>query len=122
VSRIVTSRVVTRREAEIARVPRTGLILEREIAPGRFEAEAGPVSAYERRLDTEDAGPDQVRLTEEVEYRLAIPFFGRLFALPFRRAMRRGDARIPWWAPPDRVDALGGCGRIELAPGERDGV
>jgi MFS family permease len=83
------------------------LIEEREVAPGRFEAESGPVFDYRRTAETEDAGADGVRVTETIEYRLAIPFYGWLFALPFRRALKGGDRRIPWWAPPDRVDARG---------------
>lgn len=104
-TRIRTSRVVSEEEAAAALRPRAGLVRERAMGDGRFEAEDGPVSSYERRVTRDAAGPDGVRLSETIDYRLAIPFFGWLFAIPFRRSLRRGDPRIPWWAPPDRVDA-----------------
>lgn len=87
--------------------PRAGIVKERALGGGRFAAEAGPLSGYERRIELEDLGVDRVQVTETVDYRLAIPFFGWLFALPIRRALRRGDRATPWWAPPDRVDARG---------------
>jgi MFS family permease len=107
VSRLVTSRVLTREQAEAAQRPRDGLVRERRAGPGRFEAEDGPVADYTRTVETEDAADNRVRVTETIEFRLPIPFFGWLFAIPFRRALRRGDPRNPWWAPPDRVDARG---------------
>lgn len=106
-SRIATSRLLSREEAEAALRLRAGLIEEREVAPGRFEAASGPVLDYRRTVEAEEAASDRVRVSETIEYRLAIPFFGWLFALPVRRTLKRGDTRIPWWAPPDRVDARG---------------
>ncbi len=106
-SRIVASRVLPRAEAEKRLRPRAGLVKERPDGAARFEAEAGPVSGYIRTVETEDAGDGRVTVTETLEYRLAIPFFGWLFAIPIRRVLARGDDRIPWWAPPDRVDARG---------------
>lgn len=106
-SPLVTSRVLTRAEAEAALIPRAGLVRERPAGDSRFEAVEGPVAAYERRVETEPLDEDRVRVTETIEFRLAIPFFGWLFAMPFRRALARGDPRTPWWAPPDRVDARG---------------
>ncbi|MGH2711259.1 MAG: MFS transporter [Actinomycetota bacterium] len=72
-----------------------------------LEAEAGPVTGYRRIVEIEERDRDDVQVIETIEYRLAIPFFGWLFALPIRRALKRGDTKIPWWAPPDRVDARG---------------
>jgi len=107
VRRIVASRVLPRAEAETSLKPRAGIVEELAGGEGRFGAAAGPVSSYERLVELEDAGGDLVRVTETIEYRLAIPFFGWLFGIPIRRALARGDGRIPWWAPPDRVDARG---------------
>jgi MFS family permease len=107
VSRLVTRRVVPRDEVARLLQPRAGLVLERPTADGLFEAAEGPVRSYVRAVQVEDADQGNVRVTEAIEYRLAVPFFGWLFALPVRRALRRGDERNPWWAPPDRVDARG---------------
>lgn len=106
-TRIVTRRTLPKGEADAAFTPRAGIAKERRSGEDRFHLETGPFSFYERRVETEDIDADRVRVTESIEYRLAVPFFGWLFALPIRRALRRGDARIPWWAPPDRVDARG---------------
>lgn len=106
-SRLVTQRVVPRDEAARALQPRGGLVRERVTGDGLFEAAEGPVRSYLRAVQVDDLGDGTARVTEAIEYRLAIPFFGWLFALPFRRALTRGDRRNPWWAPPDRVDARG---------------
>jgi MFS family permease len=107
VSRIATTRVLPRADADAFLKPRAGIVEEVATGDGRFGAGAGPVSSYERRVSLEDAGQDRVRVTETIEYRLAIPFFGWLFGIPIRRALARGDSGTPWWAPPDRVDARG---------------
>jgi MFS family permease len=107
VSRLVTERVVPRAEVARALQPRSGLVRERATAEGLFEAEEGPVHSYVRAVHVEDAGEGTARVTEAIEYRLAIPFFGWLFERPVRRALARGDDRNPWWAPRDRVDARG---------------
>jgi MFS family permease len=47
-----------------------------------------------------------VAVTQTVDFRLAVPYFGWLFLLPFKRALARpGGERAPWWAPPARLDA-----------------
>ena len=74
----------------------SGVVEEREVEPGVFDAAEGPVRAYRR-------------VGERVELRLAIPFFGWIFALPIRHELRKqltGDfTGMPWWAPADRLDA-----------------
>ena len=62
-----------------------------------------------------DASPSSDgQLVERTRYRLAIPWFGWLFALPVRALLgRRGQSpptdratdHTPWWAPPDQIDA-----------------
>ena len=73
-----------------------GIIAEREVAPGVFEAVEGPVRAYRRDGD-------------HVELRLAVPFFAWLFALPVRHEVRKQllgtSTGMPWWAPADRLSA-----------------
>jgi MFS family permease len=109
------SRVVVRSEtdaaglAEILR-PRTDVVLERVAGDGRFEAESGPVLSYERTVDVvRGTVPGQpVLVTQTVDFRLAVPYFGFLFVPLFKRALhRKGTERPPWWAPPARLDARG---------------
>jgi MFS family permease len=72
-----------------------GVVDEREIAPGQFEAIGGPVRTYRRD-------------GERVELQLAVPFFAWVFALPVRHEVRRQvqgrSSGSPWWAPADRLD------------------
>ena len=43
---------------------------------------------------------------DTVDYHLAVPWFGWLYWLPMRRALRRhaSEQAMPWWSPPDRLD------------------
>ncbi len=93
--------------AELER-PHDGFLAERRVGPGEFVQDAGPFVSYRRTLT---AG-DEHAVIETIEYRLRIPWFGWLFALPVRGYLRHhhlhtahGPARMPWWAPPDRLDA-----------------
>lgn len=69
----------------------------------RFGQRHGPFTSYERRVEAVDG-----HLAETTRYRLKIPWFAWLFALPVRWTLaRRGAihrAKPPWWAPPDQVD------------------
>ena len=72
---------------------------------GSFGQECGPFRQYRR-----DVGPaNDGCVTETTTYRLAIPWFGWLFSLPMRRAIRHRRAvgtGSPWWAPPDRLNEV----------------
>ena len=87
--------------------PRRGLVLERADGEGRFVAAAGPVAAYLRTVRSEPVEEGRHRVRQTVEYRLDLPFFGVLFRYPLHRELRRIGPRssVPWWAPPDRLDA-----------------
>jgi len=88
--------------AELLR-PRDGLLAERMVATGEFEQASGPFTQYRRTL----VDGDDHAIVETTEYRLRIPWFGWLFALPVRNYLRRSHAvagHQPWWAPPDRLD------------------
>lgn len=69
----------------------------------RFGQLHGPFDAYARTV-TRRGG----RLHESTTYRLTIPWFAWLFALPVRWAIARAGkvhrTRPPWWAPPDQID------------------
>ncbi|MFZ9015462.1 MAG: MFS transporter [Ilumatobacteraceae bacterium] len=85
-------------------VPRTDLVAERADGDTRFVQDIGPFELYERRIERISG-----TITETTSYRLTIPWFAVLFALPVRWAIeRRGTihrTKPPWWAPPDRIDA-----------------
>lgn len=69
----------------------------------RFEQAHGPFHRYLRSADVATDGS----VIETTSYRLRIPWFGWLFALPIRRGLRHRRAahsRSHWWAPPDRLD------------------
>ncbi len=86
--------------------PRDDLVAEERIDPDTFRQFGGPFDQYVRVLST-----DGRNLTERTTYRLVIPWFGWLFALPVRAVLaRRGYDPIrhrphttPWWAPPDQI-------------------
>ncbi len=70
-----------------------------------FELLHGPFANYSRTLEVSlDDGEFDV--LETFNYRLDIPYFGALFRLPVRRALRthRHMGTQPWWSPPDRMD------------------
>jgi MFS family permease len=107
-------RVVTQRAVDPAAVadilaPRTGFVVERAGAEGRFEAETGPVTSYLRTVEIEPQheSPNQVRVRQTVELRLASPMFWWVFAGLVRAHVRRlgRPHDNPWWAPPQTLDA-----------------
>ena len=48
----------------------------------------------------------RVRVSQEVDFKLGLPYFSWVFVLPLLLAIRRvrPDAESPWWAPPERLD------------------
>jgi MFS family permease len=108
VTRVVTEAVVDAATWEEVRRPRQGFVLEREAeADGAYVAQEGPVHDYRREVTTETSPDGGRRVRQVVEYRLAVPYFGFLFAPGVRRLLGRLTERqkFPWWAPPERVDA-----------------
>jgi len=99
-------RIVTRGKVDpdVALTPRDGFVREREVAPGHFEAVEGPVREYVRRVAV--VGPELVE--QEVTFRLAAPLFWWCFILLARWELGRlrpaTHGRMPWWAPPQRLD------------------
>jgi MFS family permease len=85
--------------------PRHGLFSERRTDDGSFAQQSGPFAEYERQLAFGHG-----RIVERTRYRLMLPWFGWLFALPIRLVIgRRGrhgleaTHRRAWWAPPDQM-------------------
>jgi MFS family permease len=103
-------------ERDAALEPRHGLVQEAQVsedegvvpAPSSsaavvFVQREGPFAHYRREVREEDG-----RLVDRTSYRLAIPWFRWVFALPVRwslRSRRPSTGRPPGWAPPDRLNA-----------------
>jgi MFS family permease len=98
-------RVVEADEVAVLLRPRAGLVKERLVGPGCFEQEEGPLRTYSRRVTTEPLGDGRVRVRQDVELSLGVPYFSWLFTLPLRGALGAMGAvdRPPWWAPPQRM-------------------
>lgn len=106
---------------ELARIlqPRDGLVREAPVAgvdghggggddgEASFLAEHGPLEGYHRSVRSEPLPDGRFRVWQTVGYRLDLPFWGWLFRFPVRRQLTRmaPHAGVPWWAPPDRLDA-----------------
>src|SRR5205807_5546197 len=104
--RVVTEATVDAAQAGEVLEPRSDMVLERELAPGLFEAVKGPVDTYRRQVVVEAGGSGRARVRQTLEFRLAVPWVGWLFLLPSRRhlgALER-PSRAPWWLPPSRLD------------------
>jgi MFS family permease len=92
-------------EAQHAMTPRDDL-LEEVIAATEddsrtFAQHEGPFTAYARTVVNAATTVD-----ETIRYRIVIPWFGWLFALPIRNTLRHrphDDNAVPWWSPPDRL-------------------
>jgi MFS family permease len=109
-TRIIATATVDADELETVLRPRHGVVTERPLGRGRFEAAAGPFAEYRRVVRVEHLSDGRARVTQTTRFRIAVPFFGWLFVLPLRRALRRPDpahGRQPWWAPPDQLDPRG---------------
>lgn len=100
--------------------PRDGIVRECagvqvSLDEWRFGLAAGPVASYERVVRTSGG-----TVTQEVRFRVGIPYVSWLFALPLRAhlgSLRRGRP-APWWAPPallDHAEAAGLSGLCGLA-------
>ena len=86
------------------RSPRTDLVLEREADRDVFTLIDGPFEFYERSLIVESTATGHT-VVEKIDYRLSIPWFGFLFRLPVRHALRnrRYTTQGPFWTPPDHI-------------------
>jgi len=106
VARVVARTVVDRAGLEEWLRPRTDLLVEHVGDDGGFVQGDGPFERYERRVKVEPADPGgDHRVTQTVDFRLALPYFRFLFTPAVRSALRRpGRPRAPWWAPPEHLD------------------
>lgn len=106
-TRLVREAVVEADRLAGVLAPRHGFVDEAAVAEGVFTVARGPVHSYERRVQTTPQPDGRVRVRQEVDYRLAVPYFGFIFVPASRRVLGRigPPAAAPWWAPPDTVDS-----------------
>jgi MFS family permease len=115
VPRLDTRHTVAVDAVDAWRRPRVDVVLEHEPVLGAdgsfgFEMERGPFELWHREVRIgEPAGASgTVAVVESVEYRLAVPIWGPLYAFALRRRLRGGappGSSSPWWAPPQVMDA-----------------
>jgi MFS family permease len=83
--------------------PWDGLVREVQV-PGGFACASGPFREYRRTLQVLPHA-DGHEVVSTVDFRLALPYFNWLLALPVLLALRSPGAPLPWWGPADRLDA-----------------
>lgn len=101
-----------RAELERRVAPRDDAVIGEQVSAAddrqvELAATAGPFSAYRRtvRWENHESNADLVRIEQEISYRLAIPYWARLYDPLVRRALRDGvrPGARPWWTTPDRL-------------------
>ena len=98
---MVARSTADRAQTEVLLAPRRDLLIERSVGDGTFEAASGPLTRYSRLVEVADGV-----VTQTVDFKLAVPYFGWLFVWPFKRAIVRPPRQVPpWWAPPAALDA-----------------
>jgi len=123
VTRLVRTLVADADEVDALLRPRNDIVAETPATmldgSHRFELAEGPFTSYSRLVEVSPASEQRTdrmqsttadvtnryEVTETVEWRLAVPWFGPLFNVAVRRAMRTGrtgDGTQPVWAPPRR--------------------
>jgi MFS family permease len=90
--------------AQRALIPRDDLLEEvvesTDATSTTFVQHEGPFTSYRRTVVN-----TSTKVDETIRYRVVIPYFGWLFALPMRNTLRHRphDGAMPWWSPPDRM-------------------
>ncbi|MCC5948619.1 MAG: MFS transporter, partial [Nitriliruptoraceae bacterium] len=102
----VVTTITDPEDQRAARRPRTDLLEEREEEPGRFVVTHGPFDHWERTLRTEETA-EGTAVVQTVRFRLAIPVWRAMFNPAVAAAIRKPPkpGTVPWWSPPDRIDA-----------------
>ncbi len=93
---------------ELVLAPRDDLVLESADGAGAFSLVEGPFDTYRRTVVVEPSGDGLHRVTETVDFTIAIPIFGVIFRHPVRRMITRppeDSGKTPWWSPPERLSA-----------------
>ncbi len=99
--------VAERRVASAAGATVAGDEADTAVETSAFRLADGPFDRYRRDLTVTEA-PTGWQVTERIDFRLATPLWRPLLTIGARRELGRsrpGD-HVPWWAPPDRFDAV----------------
>ncbi|HWW52594.1 MAG TPA: MFS transporter, partial [Acidimicrobiales bacterium] len=104
-TQVVSRAVVDAGALDDVLAARDGLIAERGLGDGQFEATEGPVDDYRRVVTIERLPDGRSSVTQTVSYRLRIPFFAPVFLPGYRRWLGRIGPlpKTVWWAPPVRL-------------------
>lgn len=114
---VTCSSVIDPSELENFLAPRTDDVIETEVGPGEFDLVEGPFRHWRRHVAHEPLDDGRVRVTETVDFALAVPLWGWLFVLPVKALLKRRHGvfadphdpgsgfKMPVWLPPDRLDA-----------------
>ena len=104
-TQVHTETTTDRATADTLIAPRTDLLTEREISPGRFTQTEGPFENYERVVQVSEHADGSVTVVEQTEFRMAVPLWRPLMHQLMKRALAETD-RTPhqrWWWPTEVV-------------------
>ncbi|MGF1596460.1 MAG: MFS transporter [Acidimicrobiales bacterium] len=101
-----TTRTVDDDGLDQLRRPRTDLLTERSAGPDAWTMDEGPFRHYRRTLQVSPTAAGRHRVTERIEFSLAVPLWKVLINPLMKRALRSADRRTRrrWWWPAQLVD------------------
>ncbi len=120
-ARVSAERVLDGGALAAVMAPRRGLVLEtlQHRAPDgtsvSFHQAEGPLASYRRTVEAQPLGAGQYKARQVVELKVGLPWWSWLLSLPLRFSLGRPEperlttgtvteVRLPWWAPPQRLD------------------
>ena len=132
-ARVTAERVLDGGALGAVMAPRRGLVLEtvEHRAPDgtfvSFHQAEGPLASYRRTVEAQPLGTGQYKARQVVELKVGLPWWSWLLSLPLRFSLGRPEperlktgperlktgperlekgteVRLPWWAPPQRLD------------------
>lgn len=120
-ARVSAERVLDGGALGAVMAPRRGLVLEtlEHRAPDgtsvSFHQAEGPLASYRRTVEAQPLGAGQYKARQVVELKVGLPWWSWLLSLPLRFSLGRPEperlktgtvtgVRLPWWAPPQRLD------------------
>src|SRR2546430_3588948 len=101
---MVTEAVVAHSEVDAILAPRRGLVLERAVSGGGFDAAEGPFRHYRRDVSVTPTDDGRIAVRQIVEMTLAVPYWGLLVGPPYPAPPRclgpEAAHTAPLWGPP----------------------
>ena len=104
-SRVERTRLVDDDGLAGLRAPRRDLVREEPLGDDTFALVDGPFRAYRRTLDVRPEPAGRHRVTERIEFSLAVPLWGPVVRPLMARALAATDRhpRNRWWWPAEVV-------------------